>query len=89
LRIDSATGCTWRGDVRLLASASADDGTVSLWNPDGNPPSSQVIVLFPPRQGGIQDIAITPEGRHLVTANSDGTISVLRLATLGDVFRTL
>jgi hypothetical protein len=30
-----------------------------------------------------------PEGQHFVTANSDGTIYVLRLAKLGEVFRVL
>jgi WD40 repeat protein len=83
----AVTACAWRADGKLLASASAEDGTVRLWDPDGNPPSSQAIVLFLPRQGAVQDIALSPEGRHLVAANSDGTISVLRLAKLGEVFR--
>jgi WD40 repeat protein len=81
------TACAWRGDGKLLASASAEDGTVRLWDPDGDPPSSQAVVLFPPRQGAIQGIALSPEGRHLVAANSGGTIWVLRLAKLGEVFR--
>ena len=73
-------------DGKLLASAG--DGTVSLWDADANPPSSRVIVLFPHRQGAVQDIALSPEDRRLVTANSDGTISVLRLAKPGEVYRT-
>jgi WD40 repeat protein len=81
------TACAWRADGKLLASASGEDGTVRLWDPDGNPPSSQAIVLFLPRQGVIQDIALSPEGRHLLLANSDGTIWVLRLAKVGEVFR--
>jgi hypothetical protein len=44
-------------------------------------------VLFLPRQGTIQDIALSPEGRHLVAANSNGPITVLRLAKVGEVFR--
>jgi hypothetical protein len=28
-------------------------------------------------------LSLTPEGRHVVTANPDGTISVLRLAPPG------
>ena len=31
-------------------------------------------------------VAVTPEGRYLATANENGTISLLRLATLGEVF---
>jgi hypothetical protein len=46
-----------------------------------------VIVLFLTWQGAIQDIALSPEGRHLVAGNSDGTISVLRQAKPGEVLR--
>jgi WD40 repeat protein len=79
--------CAWRADGKLLASAGLEDGTVRLWDPDTKPPRSQPIVLFPPGQKSIHAIALTPEGRHLVTANTNGTIYVLRLAKVGEVFR--
>jgi hypothetical protein len=44
-------------------------------------------VLFPRGQETIQDVAMSPEGRHLMTANADGTIYVLRLAKKGEVSR--
>jgi WD40 repeat protein len=79
--------CAWRGDGKMLASAGADDGTVRLWDPDATPPSSRVVVVFLSGKKTIQDIALSPEGRHLMTANADGTIWVLRLAKLGEVSR--
>jgi WD40 repeat protein len=76
----------WRADGKMLVSAGLEDGTVRLWDPDANPPRCQTIVLFPPGQGSLRSIALTPEGRYLATGNSDGTISVLRLAPRGTVF---
>jgi hypothetical protein len=35
----------------------------------------------------VHGVAFRPEGRHLVTANPDGTAAVLRLAEPGAVFR--
>jgi hypothetical protein len=43
--------------------------------------------VFGPNDHGIEALAFSPEGRHLVTANRDGTIAVLRLAKAGDLFR--
>jgi len=60
---------------------------VRLWDLDRSPPRSQAITLFRPDHDFIRAIALTPEGRHLVTGNSDGTIYILRLAKVGEVFR--
>ncbi|MCI0459419.1 MAG: WD40 repeat domain-containing protein, partial [Gemmataceae bacterium] len=79
--------CAWRGDGKLLVSAGAKDGTVRLWDPDTNPPQFRTIALFPPGRGAIHSIALSPEGRHVVTGNGDGTIYVLRLAKVGEVLR--
>jgi WD40 repeat protein/serine/threonine protein kinase len=75
----------WRADGRVLASCG-QDGTVQLWEGDGHSSRSKVIPLFPPG-GWVHDVAFTPEGRHLVTANPDGTSWVLRLAEPGKVFQ--
>jgi WD40 repeat protein len=85
--IGGVAACAWRADGKLLASAGTDDGTLRLWSPDANPPSSHALVMFPARQGTVHDLALSPEGRHVITANADGTISVLRLAKLGEVFQ--
>ncbi len=78
-------GCVWRADGQLLASAGVQDGMVRLWGPDARPPQSRALRLFAPVQGRICCLALTPEGRHLVTGHADGTLWVLRLAGLGEV----
>jgi hypothetical protein len=35
----------------------------------------------------MHDLLFTPEGRHLIAANPDGTVSVLRLAELGELVK--
>jgi hypothetical protein len=51
------------------------------------------IYLFPPSAASKSvanannDILFTPEGRYLIAGNSDGTISVLRLAELGKLIK--
>jgi hypothetical protein len=47
-----------------------------------NPPQARVIRLQPPGMTH-RHIAQTPEGRYLATANSDGTIAILKLADPG------
>ena len=60
----------------LLASA-AKDGTVRLWNwRTGAELKKQTLG---PTNGSIAQVTFTPDGRHLVTANSNGTMYVLRL----------
>jgi WD40 repeat protein len=77
----------WRADGRVLASCGGLDGTVRLWDVDGSSSRSKVLPLFPLNSGWVHDVAFTPEGRHVVTANPDGTCTVLRLAEPGQVFR--
>jgi WD40 repeat protein len=79
-------GGAWRADGRLLATCGADGGTVWLWSTDGKPERRQVIRLFPPGSPWLHGLAMSPEGRHLATANPDGTVTILRLARPGAVF---
>lgn len=53
------------------------DGVISLWN--AKLEHQETIRVGPP-QGSINDIAFTPDGRHLITANGNGTLYVLRLS---------
>jgi WD40 repeat protein len=85
---DGTSDVAWRGDGRLLASAGHRDGTVRLWDVSGRSVRCKVCPLFAPDgQGSVHAVALTPEGRHLATANPDGTVYVLRLAKRGEVFR--
>jgi WD40 repeat protein len=76
----------WRADGLLLASCDAREGTVRLWSTDGKPERHQVIRLYPPNTPWLHALTMSPEGRHLATANPDGTITILRLAEPGQVF---
>jgi WD40 repeat protein len=78
--------CLWRADGGLLASCSAEECTVRLWDPS-NPEQCKVLQVFPPKTYHLHGLAITPEGRYLATANPDGTVYVLKLADPGVVFR--
>ena len=69
--------------MQLARSCGDSDGTVRLWDPTANPPRSKVINVLPVNSSWLHDIALTPEGRYLATANPDGTIFVLRLAQPG------
>jgi WD40 repeat protein len=79
-------GGAWRADGLLMASSGDEDGTVRLWSTDGKPERDQVIQLFPPHTTWLHGLSISPEGRHLATANPDGTVTILRLAKPGEVF---
>jgi WD40 repeat protein len=74
----------WRADGGLLAAAGPPDGTVRLWDFGPAVPKRTAVAVFEPNANGIEAVALAPEGRHLVTANSDGTITILRLAKAGD-----
>jgi WD40 repeat protein len=60
-------------------ASSACDGTVCLWNPNTGQQTRPPLVLGPPG-GWVCNAVFTPEGRHLVIANRNGTVYVLRLA---------
>jgi serine/threonine protein kinase/WD40 repeat protein len=77
----------WRADGGLLAAAGPPDGTVRLWDFGPAVPRRRAVAVFEPNAHGIEAVALAPEGRHLVTANSDGTITILRLAKAGAVSR--
>ncbi len=77
----------FRLDGKLLASAH-DDATLHWWDAASGAWAENGLALFPGDErarGGMRAVsalAVTPEGRHLITANSDGTLFVLRLQPL-------
>jgi WD40 repeat protein len=75
------TGLSVSGDGRLLA-ASGLDGAVRVWDLEASPPRRQTFRLFPYRDQ-VFSVVFSPEGRHLATANPDGTVYLLRLAAPG------
>jgi WD40 repeat protein len=79
-------GGALRADGLLMVSCGDSDGTVRLWSADDKPLREQAIRLFPPGTSWLHGMAMSPEGRHVATANPDGTVTILRLAKPGDVF---
>jgi WD40 repeat protein len=77
----------WRADGRLLITAGSLDGTVRLWDLSGNLPRSKALAVIPPNVHWLYGVALSPEGRHLAVCNPNGTVYVLRLAKLGEVFQ--
>ena len=77
---------------RLVVSSGGQDGTVRLWDVTTTPARCQVLLLFGPEAAGpvkkvlVHGVALTPEGRYLITANPDGTVYVIRLARQGQAF---
>ena len=55
-----------------------DESQVSIWNPSSGKLSQQILV----RSTRVSNVGFSPTGRHLVTANDDGSIYLLRLASL-------
>jgi hypothetical protein len=45
------------------------------------------VPAFEPHVGTVEAVVFSPEGRHLLTANPDGSLGLFRLATAGKVFR--
>ncbi len=80
-------GGAWRADGGVLATIGAADEPVRLWDFGHALPRPRTVRAIEPGELGPQAVAFTPEGRHVVTANPDGSIGVLRLAKAGDVFR--
>ncbi len=75
-------GLALRPDDRLLA-AGGFDGAVRLWDLSMNPPRRQTFRLFPYGANWLPGVAFSPDGRHLATANPDGTIYLFRLGPPG------
>jgi WD40 repeat protein len=81
-------GLDWRRDGLLLASAGGKDGTIRLWDFSQGATRCKTLRMFvPDGVGHLHAVAFTPEGRHLATANPDGTVYVLRLAERGTTYR--
>jgi WD40 repeat protein/serine/threonine protein kinase len=60
----------------LTLAASTTGGMVNLWDLTRSAPVRRTITL----PGDVRGITFTPDGRHLATANFNGTIYLLRLA---------
>ncbi len=90
--LDTGAETAWAGHtgpVHGLAFAPAapllatcgEDGTVRLWDRTGG--ASGVRTIGPgPFGGGVRAVAFTPDGRHLLTANANGTVYVLRVESV-------
>jgi WD40 repeat protein len=73
-------GLTFAPDGKTLWS-TGNDGTARQWNPEppaGTPALQRTIQIGPP-DCRHNLLTITPDGRHLITANANGTIYVLRV----------
>jgi WD40 repeat protein len=73
---------TFRLDGEMLASAD-EAGVIHLWSPSvGAPLVTLRVAPLPARVGYV---GFTPDGRHLVTGNANGTGYVLRLPELASM----
>ncbi len=80
----------WHPSGQFLASNDHLGGAVLLWDLRVEKPQPRVIQLFPAEPKAevyTHDLVFTPEGRHLIAGNPDGTVSVLRLAEIGQVIK--
>ena len=77
----------WRADGRLLVTSSARNGTFRLADFSSDTPRYKTMTVLGEGAHYLHSIALTPEGRHVITANPQGTIAILRLAELGQVFQ--
>jgi WD40 repeat protein/serine/threonine protein kinase len=75
------SGLDIRLDGRLLA-LSGVGGSAQVWDLGSDPPGRQTWRLFP-YANWITVVAFSPDGRHLATANDEGTVYVFRLGPPG------
>jgi WD40 repeat protein/predicted Ser/Thr protein kinase len=61
-----------------LVAASNDDGKVVVWNLNDDKAAPRTFWVCRPRHAEGQ-LAFTPEGRYLISANANGTTYILRL----------
>jgi WD40 repeat protein/serine/threonine protein kinase len=77
---NAVRGVGFSPDGQSLASVG-EDGFLRVWNPSTGRQLRQLHV-GPPAIAGACDLfglAYSPEGRHVATANGNGTVSILRL----------
>jgi WD40 repeat protein len=60
-----------------LAATSAGDGMLRFWDLRDAAPRTQTIALDPSGQGA-NEVAFTPDGRYLASANLNGTVTILK-----------
>jgi WD40 repeat protein len=73
---------TVRADGRLLACAGLG-GVFQLWDWAARPPRPQTFRLFPYDKAWYDAAVFGPDGRHVATANPDGTVYLFRLGPPG------
>ena len=75
----SVCAVAFSADGRTLASACSD-GLIRLAKIDRSKVERDPReIQFSPHVGNIRQLVFTPDARHLVTANQNGTVFVLRL----------
>jgi WD40 repeat protein len=70
------------GQAGAGLATAGQDGTARLWELDAAPPHRTTYRF--PGAASVNGVAFTPEGRHLVTANPNGTLYILRVARRSD-----
>jgi WD40 repeat protein len=72
------TGLAFTSDDKALAS-SGSEGTIKLWDLTADPPVAEDLI--PQQEGGVWNLAISPDGRLLAIGDNLGSISLFDLAT--------
>jgi WD40 repeat protein len=71
-------------DKQLLATASTDEPTIQLWNPQ----TGQLLPTLRGHTSPVAEVAISPDGKILVSGSRDKTIKLWDVNT-GQLIRTL